>query len=454
LSDLSVKSRAFCSYRWNVGGGVRISHLSLLLAGVSSLGFSINAAAHEQCKSEPESAVTDTYTACPPTPPQPTPPQPTPPQPTPPQPTPPQPTPPQPTRTPPAVAFVDPSSITSNVVQTQVQTAVEDARERLFDRRDADTAAHAGTGAPIGYAPDSASPYGANSPFGNLDYTAQFGALGYADLPTKKAPTPTPTPSPVTFAAWGSGTFDYENVSGTFKGSPLANTSRAGGGLVGADWTVPLSNGAYFLGGVLGGDTFMSIASPGGVSTWVQAPTVGAYAAYLIGGFSFDAMYTSTWIDADSTVPFSSSVKQDSVSQNVSGNFQYRFNLEKNWWVEPTVGSSWTYTFEEGNIPNEEVLRLLGGVRAGTSAMWGNVRVEPVVTGQVYSDVVARGGGEIIGFTPVAADRDQLWGKGIVKLNFVWSQNFSTYVQSEVHGTDGIQKQIGFVGTGGLRWSF
>jgi hypothetical protein len=57
-------------------------------------------------------------------------------------------------------------SASATAIQSQVQAAVEDARERLFDRRDADTAAHAGTGAPIGYAPDSASPYGApaNSP--------------------------------------------------------------------------------------------------------------------------------------------------------------------------------------------------------------------------------------------------------------------------------------------------
>ena len=260
--------------------------------------------------------------------------------------------------------YADPSSITSNAVQTQVQSAVEDARERAFDiRLSAGTGAPTVTGGPIGYAADSVAPFGGNSPFGDLD-PAQFNALGYADLPTKKAPTPTPPPT-VTFTSWGTGTFDYENISGTFQGNNIASTSRAWGGLAGADWTVPLANGAYFLGGLLGGDTFISISTPNGVSTLVRAPTVGGYAAYLVGNVSLDALYTSTWIGADSTVPMSNSIRQNSLSENVAANLQYRFNFENKWWVEPTVGSSWTYTYEGMNIPNEEILRLQGGIRAG-----------------------------------------------------------------------------------------
>ena len=86
--------------------------------------------------------------------------------------------------------------------------------------------------------------------------------------------------------------------------------------------------------------------------------------------------------------------------------------------------------------------------------MWGSVKVEPIFTGLLYSDVLASGGGQIIGFTPVAADQGQLWAKAVVKLNFVWSQSFSTYLQSEVHGTDGTEKVVGYVGTAGLRWTF
>jgi hypothetical protein len=68
-----------------------------------------------------------------------------------------------------------------------------------------------------------------------------------------------------------------------------------------------------------------------------------------------------------------------------------RFNFENNWWVEPTVGSSWTYTFEDMGISNEEIFRVQGGIRAGTSVMWGNMKVEPrLATGSARERPTAR----------------------------------------------------------------
>jgi hypothetical protein len=121
--------------------------------------------------------------------------------------------------------------------------------------------------------------------------------------------------------------------------------------------------------------------------------------------------------------------------------------------VEPTAGYSFTQVIENIGIPDQKTERWQAGARAGTSFMWGSTKVEETFTGLAYSDFSVKGGFPI-GAPPGSTDQGQTWGKGIAKVNFVWTQNFSGYVQGEVHGTNGVENIVGYVGTVGLRYIF
>src|SRR5207253_1103491 len=101
------------------------------------------------------------------------------------------------------------------------------------------------------------------------------------------------------------------------------------------------------------------------------------------------------------------------------------------WW-EPTGGFTYTIASTNHVLPDVETWRIQGGARVGTTYRWSGVPVESTVTGLLYSDVSVRG---VPAGTPT--DEGQLWGKVIGKMNFSWSPKFSTYIQSEFHGTDG-----------------
>jgi hypothetical protein len=256
-------------------------------------------------------------------------------------------------------------------------------------------------------------------------------------------------------AVWGSGTYDYEHTTGTFNGLNIGSNSRAWGGLGGVDLTIPGVNNGTFLVGFLGGETDISISTPTGISTKVRSPTAGTYIAYIVGNFSTDLSYTASWISSNATTPIAGITvpTANSISNNFAGNMQYRFNLANNWWLEPTAGFTWTYTALGNDLPNQEILRVQGGGRAGTSFRWGAVTVEPSFTGLAYSDVSVTGGIPN-GAPPVSTDQGQLWGKVIAKFNFVWSQNFSSYIQGEIHGTNGTENTTGYVASVGARWVF
>src|SRR4051812_6421744 len=89
---------------------------------------------------------------------------------------------------------------------------------------------------------------------------------------------------------------------------------------------------------------------------------------------------------------------------------------------------------------------LQGGARAGTEWTTAyNVRVQPVITGLLYSNVdVSQVGGAI-------TDEGQLWGKINGKLNFVFSERSSAYVEAEARGTSGDVETSGYAVRIGVR---
>ena len=292
-----------------------------------------------------------------------------------------------------------------------------------------------------------------------------FDALGY--MPTKAPPlskAPAAPASNVTVGAWVSSTADFENQTGTFLGANLGARTQTYTTIGGVDFvkTHIFTASDALLFGFLGGGTeaFTQPSAAGAASTKTRAGTVGMYGAYLPGDFSTDWSLTVSPTNSvtGGLVPASTNV----TSYSFSNNYQYRFTLPSKWWLEPTAGYSytdgvWSTTQRNAGFLDNIVWRLQGGLRAGTSIPLGNgISIQPAFTGLVYSDVKVMGTSTapaLAGFPTAPTDQGQLWGKGDAKVTFAFPQNFSAFVEGEVHGTgnNGTGTSLGGSATVGVR---
>jgi len=127
------------------------------------------------------------------------------------------------------------------------------------------------------------------------------------------------------------------------------------------------------------------------------------------------------------------------------------------WWFEPTAGYSYSYGMWSDiqralGFQDNEVTRVQGGARAGTSMVLGNgVTFEPTFLGLVYSDVRVIGTSQAAALGQLPSDQGKIWGKGDVKFNFLFADNWSAYIEGEIHGTN---NDTGGSGTVGVRKSW
>jgi hypothetical protein len=352
------------------------------------------------------------------------------------------------------------SDIAASAVNSEVESNIEDIRKRRLQ------AYGGGSWVPLGFASDP-----------ELDNVVD--ALGYA--PVYKNPLyvkAQPADNGIQAATWAQGSYGGENQSGRFNGADIGAVSTIWGGLGGVDFTKRLSPQTLLTVGVFGGDsnTFMSV--PTGATATTQTGIAGAYLMYFSGNFSNDLTYTSGWMHNSGTdvstsfattvlgpsgnpasataaiiSTFSSARADISLMESVEDNVHYRFDLQSKWWIEPTAGLVWTHDVESAGLQDMNVLRLKAGTQAGTSLDWGGVRVDPTFTALAYSDVSVTGG-FVSGTTPIVTDQGQIWGKGIAKLNFVWSKNFSSGISGELYGTNGTETVIGYKGVVDLRYAW
>lgn len=258
-------------------------------------------------------------------------------------------------------------------------------------------------------------------------------ALGY-----NKAPGKGPAPIPKTYfiSTWAQGAHDHERRTTMFGATPAGSTTTANTAVAGIDVVkigVATQTDAFVIGG-FGTWTTSHSASQQGVNSRSVTPGGGMYASYIAGGYSadFSAVHTATnsrfFVGA---IP--GGVDTDSL--NLAFNTQYKFDLSSKWWVEPTVGFSVTMMHNsQPNTSDGNTRRFQGGARVGTEFNYGTIRIEPTVTGLAYSDVNV----ETIhpmgnGYTGLS-DKGYLWGKGIGKVNVVWTDKFSTSVEGEARG--------------------
>ena len=277
--------------------------------------------------------------------------------------------------------------------------------------------------------------------------------------PVFKAMPQQPPVRTVKYALWGQGFGDIEWRSASVAGVDLGRTTGTVGAVGGADVTVTnifSATDAVVL-GALGGVTSARVKNNDGSTARVDGPGVGAYAVYVNGGFSTDTTFKVDFFDLNRSTAGLPDLDLHLTNFNISDNLNYKFDV-MSWWVEPTVGVSYTSTvwdsaskffgFEDGHT-----WRLQGGVRAGTTYDWNGVKVEPTLTGMAYSDVEIRGGtvAAAAGGALVPTDEGKVFGQGIAKLNFIWNTNFSSYLEGEVRGREGI---LGAAGRLGVRYTF
>jgi hypothetical protein len=264
----------------------------------------------------------------------------------------------------------------------------------------------------------------------------------------------------VTYSIWGQGFGDVEWRSGAFNGVDIGRTTTTAGGIGGTDVTVTnvFSATDAVVFGALGGFTSARVKNADGSTAIVDGPGVGAYAIYVNGGFSTDATFKVDFFELNRSVAGLPDLNLGLVNFTTAYNLNYKFDL-KPWWLEPTVGFSfsnltWDNASKAQGFEDGHTIRVQGGVRAGTSFDWNGVTVEPTLTAMAYSDVEIRGGTIAIaaGAPPLApTDEGKIFGQGIAKLNFIWSRQFSSYLEGEVRGRDSV---LGAAGRLGLRYSF
>jgi hypothetical protein len=311
------------------------------------------------------------------------------------------------------------------------------------------------------------------------------------------------------WGVWAHGFGDYErrdnSVTTSGATSPggqnvsidLRQTARTGGMIGGVDLTFRnvISGGDGLIIGALGGylesdisfNTRVAAAAPiidatvgvGGASGKVRisGPSAGVYYTYFNGGFSNDTTFKVDFLSVRTTFsevyafnfgygnqPVSGAGGTDVNNYVVASNFQYRFPVSSAIWLEPTVGfryvnSQYTSSAAALGLENGDAWRVQGGLRVGFESMWNATRVTTVLTGLAYSDVSVVGGvisdgstgGAFAGTAILPSDAGKLRGQGIARVNFDYGNGFSTFVQGEVRGGEGL---FGAGGRAGVRYQF
>ncbi|WP_395697050.1 autotransporter outer membrane beta-barrel domain-containing protein [Methylocella sp.] len=240
---------------------------------------------------------------------------------------------------------------------------------------------------------------------------------------------------------------------------------------------------AGYLSSTLNLDTQTASSSPdvvGGSSTHLhaslQGATLGAYATYFNGPFSADLLAKFDLLSLDQNfndnlafggpagpfnVAFSGSGSTSLTVSTVTGNLNYRFTLQPNLWLEPTVGAQFTWLGYGGGaqalgLSDGNQIMVQGGARVGTSGVFENVKVATTLTGLAYSDVAVNGGfiaGAAANGNNILADADrgQVRGRGILAFNFDFGQGLTSFIAGDLYGGQGL---FGAGGKAGLRYEW
>jgi hypothetical protein len=292
-----------------------------------------------------------------------------------------------------------------------------------------------------------------------------FASLAYSDPPPEspgpvpvKAPAPAAEPSRVTYSAWSQGFVDYENRTGSYLGIDIGRNTLVEGGIAAADVTVlqitSSADAAVF--GILGGDAAASIRNADGSNATLHGPSVGAYSAYVNGGFSMDGTFKTDFFNI--SVTSGPVVIPLGLNNYVGiGNINYKQDMGT-WWYQPTAGVNYTYTAWNaaskafGEIDGKD-FRVQAGVRFGSGFDWAGIHFKDTLTLLGYDDVLISGGTVAVATgVPVApTDEGKIFGQAIGRLEAELTKNWTASVEGEFRGRAEV---YGVAGRLGLTYIF
>jgi hypothetical protein len=334
---------------------------------------------------------------------------------------------------------------TSQVGVTGIQQQIWSIEDRLQNSQAASV--------PLGFAGDT--PTEANV----VDQA--FAALGYSGAPgapqgpiaTKALPQQVVEPSHFSYAAWTQGFVDDENRSGTFDGENVGRNTLIGGGLAGADVTVQGLTTATdaLVVGLLTGDVTASVRNGDGSTMQLRGPSLGTYGAYVNGAFSVDGTLKADFFDLSENSAGSTS-SLGLINYVVVGNLNYK-QIVGSWWIEPTVGGSYTRTAwdEESKLfglVDGSDLRVQGGARFGSGFDWTGVHFTETLTLLAYDDVIVSGGTLAVatGVPLAPTEAGRIFGQAIGKIEAQLTKNWLLSVEGELRGRADVYGSAGRLG--------
>lgn len=338
------------------------------------------------------------------------------------------------------------SEQTSQVELTTIQQQIWSIEDRLQAR-------HSAASQPMGFAEGEAPPDGSV-------VNSAFAALGYSGAPQDpnspipvKAPQPAAEPSRFSYSAWTQGFVDYEDRTGTFAGIDIGRNTLIGGGLAAADMTVQgvTSASDALVIGLLTGDVEANVRDADGSTARVDGPSLGAYTAYVNGGFSADGTFKTDFFDLSeaSAGAFTPLGLNNYVA---AGNVNYKQDFGS-WWVQPTAGATYTRTvWNEASktfgMDDGTDVRVQGGARFGSSFVWSGVHYTETLTLLAYDDVTIAGGTLAVatGVPMAPTDAGKVFGQAIGRLEAQLTGNWLVNVEGEWRGRTDVYGIAGRVG--------
>lgn len=316
----------------------------------------------------------------------------------------------------------------SNTAREVVNSVIQDIIEQVRDRIRSEIRP---VGPPLRFSGEDA----ANAPI----YNDAFGslALGYAGMPLK-APPPPPAPTYL-YGFTTTGSYDHARAT---AGGLTTNTNQ---------FTATAGPDVTKIGIFTRSDALTFIAT--GSDSWAKVvagpssttPGIAGTISYLNGGFSTDFTANPQW-----TRTMGMTTQATSFTDNV----QYRWDLANAWWVEPTAGVTYSETFAPA-LPVATSTEVHGGLHFGTETMWNGVKVQPYFSAVLYTiadeKLAVPFGGMLPGGAPAVNQKGLVGGRGSAKLTFLWTNNFSSFI--DIHGS-GIDHTSDIGTTGGLRWTW
>ena len=196
-----------------------------------------------------------------------------------------------------------------------------------------------------------------------------------------------------------------------------------------------------------------NIRNPDGTTGIYTGPSFGFTGAYTNGGFSVDGAFSATFLGLND-IANGVGTFTNATNYTTGVNISEKFDLGNRWWVEPTVGASYTATdwsadsiaigADDGNAT-----RVEGGVRVGTKFDLGDIRVKATWGVKVFSDVSINGFNctqcGFAGPNAVSTQQGLVYGSVNTKYKFDFGDGWDVAVKAEVTGFNGLFAVAGTV---------